>query len=90
MKYIAGYKISIPVMTFWTCGDGCCSKWDDNDDYVEVAPGDVIEINKEQFGEDTYEIGSDYEGISEYHYRPFPDFDPSEFGLDEVEEAQID
>lgn len=65
------YKVLLSPMPgerFWTCGDGCCCDWEYDDVYYPV--GSEIYVDDEQLGPDTYEVGSDYEGKRDYHYRP--------------------
>jgi hypothetical protein len=65
-------KSPLPALEFWTCGDGCCCDW--KDDEVEYAVGSEISVTDfenayQMLGDATYSVGSDYEGFQEYQYR---------------------
>lgn len=63
----------LPVLQLWTCGDGCCSEMERTHEYFHK--GDIIYIEMLRMGEETYEVGSDYEGFHTEYYRPNPYYD---------------
>lgn len=69
--YYRVLKQWVPAQKYWTCGDGCCSGWDD-DAAEDYNVGDLIYVDEYQVGDSTYEIGSSYEGLREENYRPSP------------------
>lgn len=63
-----GKYVELPVLKPWTCGDGCCS--DTLDDFIYFKVGDIIGLAYDQIGNQTLEIGSDYEGYGWRYYQP--------------------
>jgi hypothetical protein len=73
--YYRVLKNDLPAAQYWTCGDGCCAEWETYDRSVWYQLGQIILVDDERLGPDTYTVGSDYEGHREEYYRPLEHLD---------------